>query len=216
MTEKNTAEAFLARASSRLLWPTAAGSILLMVALLVLLITVKGSVDRFEDQLHYQPPLGAERSAFHSTKYLAKSQSLYVPVYSHVYIHDGAPFHLTATLSIRNTDSANPLFVQSVRYYDSAGKFVRQYIEQPLEIAPHATTEFLVEEKDKTGGSGANFVVEWASENPLTQPVVEAVMIGASGQQGISFVCPAVVVSETRREPHELSGAEDSSSVPTP
>ncbi len=128
MTEKNTAEASLARASSRLLWLAAAGLILLLLAVLVILITPKGSIDRFEDQLSYQPPLGAESSEFYSTKFLAKSQSLYVPVYSHIYIHEGAPFRLTATLSIRNTDSVNPLYVISVRYYDSAGKLVRQYV----------------------------------------------------------------------------------------
>lgn len=209
MPERNANESFLARASSKPLWPAAAGVILLMVAMLVLLVMLKGSVDRFETQWRYSPPLTEGTSGLDATRYLAKSQSLYVPVYSHVYIHDGAPFRLTATLSIRNTDAVNPLVVQSVRYYDSAGRLVRQYAEKPMRVAPHATAEFLVEERDTLGGSGANFVMEWASENPLTQPVVEAVMIGASGQQGISFVCPAVVVSETRGEPRERKAAED-------
>lgn len=189
---------------------------LLMVTMLVLVIAFKGSVDRFEKKLRYQPPLSASGSEGRMSTRLAKKQTLYVPVYSHVYIHDGVPFRLTATLSIRNTDAANPLFVESVRYYDSAGKLLRQYLDQPLEIAPHATSEFLVEERDTLGGSGANFVVEWATENPLTQPVVEAVMIGASSQQGISFVCPAVVISEDRLEQIGSAAGNEPASSPNP
>lgn len=203
MAKEKNDEAFLSQFSSKLHWVALASLVLLVIALLVIVITLKGSVDHVETQLRFRPPPGLENSESYQSANLAKTQSLYVPVYSHVYIHDGTPFRLTATLSIRNTDAVNPLFVQSVLYYDSEGKLVRQYIKRPLKIGPHATAEFLVEERDTSGGSGASFVVEWASENPLTQPVVEAVMIGASSQQGISFVCPAVVVSETYHEPNE-------------
>ncbi len=206
MTKKTDLDAFLSRASARLVWPAVIlGG--LMVVMMVMVITLKSSFTRFETEFRYRPPSEDGISESPPAVHLAKNQSLYVPVYSHVYIRDGEPFRLTATLSIRNTDSLNPLLVQSVRYYDSEGKLLRRYLEQPLKIAPHATTEFLVEERDTLGGAGANFVVEWASENPLTQPVVEAVMIGASGQQGISFVCPGVVISETRRESAETPTA---------
>lgn len=208
MNQETEFQTFVWRAFARLLWPAAA-SLVLLVAVLVLLVMLKGSFSRFETQMRYQPPVVEGGAEFYSTSHLAKSQSLYVPVYSHVYVHDGVPFPLTATLSIRNTDSASPLFVQRVFYYDSEGILLRSYLEQPLRIAPLATAEFLVEEGDASGGSGANFVVEWASENALTQPVVEAVMIGASGQQGISLICPAVVISETRRETHETPPALD-------
>lgn len=168
--------------------------LLLMIAFLLLLINMNQTLSHVETQLQYQPPT-LERAE--TGRRLAKNQSLYVPVYSHVYVKDGKPFRLTATLSIRNTDPDHPLVVDRVLYYDSAGKLVRTYVNESVSVAPHATIEFLVEEGDTSGGSGANFVVEWASDNPLTQPVVEAVMIGTSDNQGISFVCPAVVVTET-------------------
>jgi len=53
------------------------------------------------------------------------NQSIYVPLYSHIYADDrykDKPFALTATLSIRNTDPAIGLILDSVDYYDSQGK----------------------------------------------------------------------------------------------
>jgi hypothetical protein len=50
-----------------------------------------------------------------------------------------------------------------------------------------ATTEFLVERDDASGGSGANFLVEWVAQDEVTEPIIEAVMIDTKGQQGISF-----------------------------
>ncbi|MGQ9655906.1 MAG: DUF3124 domain-containing protein, partial [Thermodesulfobacteriota bacterium] len=41
---------------------------------------------------------------------LLRGQTLYVPVYSHVFAGDReSPFYLAATLSVRNTDLRNPI-----------------------------------------------------------------------------------------------------------
>jgi len=50
-----------------------------------------------------------------------------------------------------------------------------------------ATADFVIQRKDKTGGPGANFLVEWSSEEDVDEPVIEAVMIGQHGNAGISF-----------------------------
>jgi len=64
-----------------------------------------------------------------------------------------------------------------------------------LRLAPLATTEFFVPEQDSSGGSGANFIVEWVAEKKqVNTPIIEAVMISTSGQQGISFVRSGQVV----------------------
>lgn len=60
-------------------------------------------------------------------------------------------------------------------------------------------------EDDSRGGAGANFLVDWGAEQPISEPVVEAVMIGTASQQGISFISPGRVVG--RRALGE-SGAE--------
>jgi hypothetical protein len=125
---------------------------------------------------------------------IAMSQTLYVPIYSHIYHQDQQKiFNLAATLSIRNTDLTNPIVITSVRYYDSNGKLVKQYLERPIQINPMASTDFVVDRTDTSGGSGANFIVEWVAQTEISEPVVEAVMIGTDFQQGISFLSPARV-----------------------
>lgn len=116
-------------------------------------------------------------------------QTIYVPIYSHIYIRDKSlTMNLAATLSIRNTDAQNPIRVTSVRYYDTNGKLIKKYISSPLRILPMATAEFIIAPNDTSGGSGANFIVEWAATIHVTEPIVEAVMIGEAYQQGISFI----------------------------
>lgn len=122
-------------------------------------------------------------------------QTVYVPVYSHVYHRDGSQeFNLTATLSIRNTDLDHAIIITAVRYYDSAGELVRRYLEQPLGLAPLASGAFVVEERDRAGGVGANFIVEWQAEAEVSPPIIEAVMISTASAQGISFVSRGRVV----------------------
>ena len=116
-------------------------------------------------------------------------QFLYVPVYSHVYYGDkGRRINLTVTLSIRNTDPGETMMVTSVKYYDSEGKPVREYLKSPLEIGPLSATRFLVDESDVEGGSGASFIVRWKAAKEMNEPIVQGVMIGAAANQGISFL----------------------------
>lgn len=128
-------------------------------------------------------------------------QIIYVPAYSHIYFRDKEnSINLAVTLSIRNTDITNPITVNSVRYYDSEGKLIRHYLEQPLQLAPMASKEYIVEEDDTTGGVGANFIVEWDAKTPVSEPVVEAVMITARSSQGISFVSAGRVIKNFSKE----------------
>jgi hypothetical protein len=124
----------------------------------------------------------------------AVGQTLYVPAYSHIYYYSKQHRILLAvTLSIRNTDLTHPITITSVRYYDTPGQLIKEYLERPLPLAPLESTDFVVEERDTRGGTGANFIVEWMAEERVNDPVVEAVMI-SSGTQGISFVSPGRVI----------------------
>lgn len=126
---------------------------------------------------------------------IVMGQTIYVPVYSHIYYENKkASVNLSATLSIRNTDLTNPIIVTSVRYYDADGKLIRQYLDRPTELGSLASTDFVVERTDNSGGLGANFIVEWVAENEVSEPVVEAVMINAVSAQGISFVSNGRVI----------------------
>jgi hypothetical protein len=94
---------------------------------------------------------------------------------------------LETTLSVRNTDVSRSFVLQSVRYFDTDGREVRSFLNAPLTVGPLATVEFLVEAKDTSGGSGANFVVEWLAEEKISEPIIEAVMVGLDGAHGLAF-----------------------------
>lgn len=134
-------------------------------------------------------------------KSIVTGQTIYVPIYSHIYHEDEHKIlNLAATLSIRNTDLSNPMIITSVRYYDSEGKLVRQYITQPVQLGAMASTDFVVARTDSSGGVGANFIVEWVAEKEIYEPVVEAVMIGTESSQGISFISTGRVIKSVNNE----------------
>ncbi|MDX2452953.1 DUF3124 domain-containing protein [Desulfosarcina sp.] len=119
---------------------------------------------------------------------LYKGQTVYVPVYSHIYSGDREqPFYLAATLSIRNTDTKHAITLTAVDYYDSDGKFLKHYLEKALPLKAMATRRYVVPESDKSGGSGAKFIIKWQSGEPVAEPLIESVMISTKTQQGISF-----------------------------
>ena len=126
---------------------------------------------------------------------LSKGQLVYVPVYSHVYYGDQEQkLMLTGILSVRNTDPGHPITITRADYYDSEGKLIRKYVSQPLVLKPLASTRFIVKETDTKGGSGAHFLVQWQAETPVNEPLLEGVMIGTAGQQGISFTSRGKVI----------------------
>ena len=128
---------------------------------------------------------------------LSMGQSVYVSIYSHIYSGRKArPFDLAAILSIRNTDINQPVTIVSVKYYDSDGRLLKEYLDEPLELKALASTRYIIMEGDKTGGSGANFIVRWKSNIRVTAPIIEAVMIGTYSGQGISFVSRGQVIEE--------------------
>ncbi len=127
--------------------------------------------------------------------------TIYVPIYSHINSRDGKrSIDLAATLSIRNTDAAKEMTIAMVRYYDSEGNLVRTFLEEARRVEPLASAEFLVEEDDMSGGSGASFIVELAAPKEATEPVVEAVMIGTASAQGISFTSPGRLIAKETGE----------------
>jgi len=135
---------------------------------------------------------GAAQGAIIST-----GQTIYVPVYSHIYSGDREhPFYLTATLSVRNTDPKHAITILSVDYYDSKGKLLRSYLNSPVDLNPLATNRYIIKESDKSGGSGANFIVKWKSSAKVNAPIIESIMIGTKTQQGISFISRGRVIQE--------------------
>ncbi len=121
---------------------------------------------------------------------LAPGATVYVPVYSSLYLGLNIKqqmIELAATLSVRNVSTTHPIVIEWVRYYDSTGRLVRDYIDTPSSLPPLSSVEFVIQRADTTGGPGANFLVHWKGPPHVDEPVVEAVMLGQSGNAGISF-----------------------------
>ena len=124
----------------------------------------------------------------------AKGQSVYLPVYSHLWHGNlgarGLPeiLQLSALISIRNTDPANSIRVLSARYYDTSGKALREFVPTAKTLAPLATLELFVERREAEGGSGANFVIRWQSDTPVSPPVTEAIHADLNSVRTVSFV----------------------------
>ncbi len=128
---------------------------------------------------------------------LARKQSVYVPVYSNIISGPRKrPIHLEATLSIRGTDPTTTLRITAIDYYDTNGKLVRRYLKAPQLLGVLASTHVHIEERDISGGIGANFIVRWEADRIINAPVIECLMIGVSGSQGISFVSPGQEIRE--------------------
>ena len=119
---------------------------------------------------------------------LSDGQIIYVPAYSHIYSGNReTPFLLTVTLSIRNIDPKHQIKIIVVDYYETQGQLLKKYVEKPVILNPLESLRYVIPERDKTGGSGANFIVEWKSDKFVNPPIVESIMIGTQSQQGISF-----------------------------
>jgi hypothetical protein len=119
---------------------------------------------------------------------LLTKQSIYVPVYSHIYHGNRiSPFNLTVTLSIRSTDTKNKISLLSVDYYGTDGNLIQEYLKKPVQQNILETIRYVIKSDDKRGGSGAKFIVRWQSDSPVNEPLVEAIMISTASTQGISW-----------------------------
>ena len=127
----------------------------------------------------------------------SKGQTVYVAAYSHIYIGNReTPYLLAVTLSIRNISPSASITLTDVNYHDTQGKLLKNFLKDPVELGPLASTRFIIHRDDADGGSGANFIVKWESKEKTNPPIIETVMIGTQSQQGISFTSRGEVILE--------------------
>jgi hypothetical protein len=156
------------------------------IHLVVLLTSVACAVS-----FAFSPGAGAEEPR------LSKGETIYVSVYSNVFTGPKArPLDLSTILSIRNTDMKASLIVDAIDYYDTGGKLLRRHLASPETLNPLATKYIHIGESESAGGPGSNFIVKWHSGKPMNPPIVETVMLGTRGGQGISFVTPGRAIRE--------------------
>ena len=127
---------------------------------------------------------------------VTSGQTIYVPAYSEMFIARERTIDLAVTLTVHNTDFEDPIVLTSVRYYDTQGELLREYLPEPRQLGPLASTDFFVDADEQSGGLGTNFIVEWVAEQPVFEPVVEAIMLNTSNAQGISLTSPGRVINQ--------------------
>ncbi|MCO6499871.1 MAG: DUF3124 domain-containing protein [Vicingus serpentipes] len=115
----------------------------------------------------------------------------YLSIYSQIYSYTEHLTHdLTSTVSLRNTNKKDTIYVISAEYFDTHGKLIRTYFNNPIFIAPMETVAIVIDEIDKEGGTGANFIFDWAIKPDCTEPIFEGVQLSTAGR--ISFTTQGV------------------------
>jgi hypothetical protein len=120
---------------------------------------------------------------------LTVSGAFYVPVYSSVSMAQGklrADF--SVTLSVHNASESRALVLKRVAYFDTSGKMVESYLKATIALKPFSTIEVFIPTSDVRGGTGANFVVDWAAAGEIAEPAVEALMVGGVGAGHYAFI----------------------------
>ena len=130
-------------------------------------------------------------------------QTLYLPIYSDLWHGDLGSRNLpdktalSALVSIRNTDPAQPIRVLSARYHDTQGKLLRDFVPKVRSVPPLGTLELFIERAESAGGSGASFLIRWQADRPVNPPVVEAVHADLRNPRTISFITVARPIRPT-------------------
>lgn len=128
------------------------------------------------------------RTVTHSLNDSLEQGKTYLSVYSEIYSETEHRVHsLTATVSLRNINTHDTVYIDKATYFNTHGEAIRTYFNKTIFIAPMETVEIVIDEHDKAGGTGANFLFNWSIKPQSNAPYFESVMISTSGQQGISF-----------------------------
>jgi len=76
------------------------------------------------------------------------------------------------------------------------GNFLKNYVKKPIKLKNLASIRYVIKSIDKSGGSGAKFIVRWESKEPVNPPLIEAIIISTRSQQGISFISRGHAIKE--------------------
>ncbi|MDE5443034.1 DUF3124 domain-containing protein [Bradyrhizobium sp. CSA207] len=120
---------------------------------------------------------------------LGVSGGFYVPAYSSVAMSQGKlRVDFSVTLSVHNASETQPLVVRRIAYFDTAGRQVESYLKAPVALKPLATVSVFIPTDDVRGGTGANFIVDWAATGEIAEPAVEALMVGGVANAHYAFI----------------------------
>lgn len=89
-------------------------------------------------------------------------------MYSQIYSETEYVTHdLAVTISIRNISRTDTIFVTGADCFNTKGDFVKNYVNKTSYLKPLETAAIVINEKDKEGGTRANFVFVWKTKKIL-------------------------------------------------
>lgn len=162
-------------------------------SLLILFIAFLFACNERKEISSINPENWSKRTSNLNTKDSLEFGKSYLSIYSQIYsLSERKTHNLTAMVSLRNTSDLDTIYILKAEYYDTHGKSVRKYFNQPIYLAPLETTEIIIDETDITGGTGSNFIFEWKIPKNCSEPLFEGIMNSTMGQQGLSFTTHAI------------------------
>lgn len=162
------------------------------ILVLIIGIVVFCSCEDTEKELSSVNPVNWEKRAIKiNTNDSLIYGETYLSNYSQIYSYTEHLTHdLTSTISMRNTSVTDTIYMISAKYFDTHGKLIRTYFEKSIYIAPMETVAIVIDEVDQEGGTGANFLFDWAIKPTTTEPIFEGVQLSTAGR--ISFTTHGV------------------------
>ena len=131
---------------------------------------------------------------------LIKGQTFYVPCYTSFMSGsqaDSYAFDAKPTIFINNTDQNHAINIVRIDFYNTNGKLVEKYLQQPQKLNANSSMRINVKERLKgEEGSGAHFIIQWQAEHKVVEPLVQTWFVGAVGTRGYSYTAPARVIQE--------------------
>jgi hypothetical protein len=122
----------------------------------------------------------------------ARQGVIYAPLYQEAIVdHRGRRMDLAATVYVRNLSRKHAITVDSVTLVDGKGKAGTQCTQGKQRLEPLANLR-LLPPTCPAGTGTPSILIHWSAAQPVPTPLVEVLMMGTAGQQGISLTSQGV------------------------
>ncbi len=127
------------------------------------------------------------------------TEKVFVPMYSSDLENTSLSesYLFTTQLSIENTDNKNPIFIDNISYYNSAGQKVEEYSDSSLVLNPLEKKEILIASNELMANQTSSFIVEWQAIDSNSRPLIQGVMLGKEKSTGLSYINKGKVIMRT-------------------
>ena len=133
-------------------------------------------------------PAASPITELRSIERLKLRHTVYVAAYSTIKVASGkGKVNLATTLTIHNTSRKVQTNILRIDYFDTAGNVIQNYLTKPVAIRPLGSAETFVRFEDTREEPGQTSSSSGGLMGTITEPLIEAVMVGTMGAQGFSF-----------------------------